>query len=86
MFTTYMQQGKLVITIKEGVLRIVVQDIKINDGKIIKKIDWVSSSFTTNSSLIFLRLLSFNSHHRVELNQTSVNKIKQNLISKANVY
>jgi len=46
------------------------------------------SSFTTNSSLVvFLKLLSFNSIHRVELNQTRrVNQIQQDLIYKISVY
>jgi len=48
---------------------IIVQEIKIDDEKII-------SSFTTNSFLIFLRLLSFNSLYRVKLNQTSTNQIQ----------
>jgi len=61
------------------VLRIVVQEIKIDDLKIIKKIDWLSSSFTI-FFLDFLRLLSLNSLNRVELNQTSVNQIQPNLI------
>jgi len=54
--------------------------------KIIKKIGWLWSSFITNPSLIFLRLLSFNSINIVELNQTTLNQIQQNLISKRSVY
>jgi len=78
MFTTYMQQEKLVITIKKNkrVLRIAMQKIKIDDLKIIKKLDWLSNSFTTISFLIFLKLLSFNSLHIIELNQTSINQNK----------
>jgi len=42
--------------------------------------------FTTNSSLVFLKLLFFNSLDIVKLNQTSVNQIQQNLTSKTGVY
>ena len=54
-----------------------MQEIKIDDLKIIKKRSWLSSFFTTNPFLIFLRLLSFNSLHRVELNQASINQIQR---------
>jgi len=52
-----------------------VQKIKIDDLKIIKKIDWLSNLFIENSFLVSfkVRLLSFNSFQNVELNQTSVN-------------
>ena len=59
---------------------IVVQEIKIDN-----LIGWLSSSLTTNSSSVFLRILSFNSPHMIELNQTSINEIQQNLVSKTSV-
>jgi len=42
----------------------------------------MSSSFTTNAFLVFLRLLSFSSPYRFELNQTIINQIQHNLIKK----
>ena len=50
-----------------------VQKIKIDNLKIIKKIGWLSSPFIKNSFLVLLSLLSFNSLQNVELNQTSIN-------------
>lgn len=39
-----------------------------------------------NSSLVILRLSSFNFHTDVEFNQASVNQIQHNLLSKTNIY
>ena len=87
MFKINLQQGKLVITIKEmRVLSILMQEIKIDDLEIIKDHMLILGSFTSNSFLVFLKLLSYNSLYRVELNKTGVNKIEQNLINETSVY